>query len=77
MADEFDNIISAPLSCPEYGEKFAAKLGLLKTHNAIPCPHCGVAVDLTEPERRAYINKHAEQAASIFPRFEDFVKKRR
>lgn len=68
MVDSLDRNIHLPLFCPECGEQFSATASLLKAHKAIPCRACGVAIDLTEPERRAFLDEYVKNAASVFPK---------
>ena len=75
MINGLEWIVDAPIPCPECGKEAAAKIGFLQSNDAIPCPYCGTVIDLTTPERRAFINEFSKAVASVFPRFEDISKK--
>ena len=76
MSNNVDDILTMAIPCPECGEEIGAKISAFKNHPSIDCPSCGVRIDLTDKERRAFIDEFAKAAASVLPSSKDFLNPR-
>jgi endogenous inhibitor of DNA gyrase (YacG/DUF329 family) len=62
-----DWLVDAPIPCPTCGKEVVAKISVLKARDSIICPHCGSAVDLTDPGCRAFVEELSNVVATLFP----------
>ena len=73
--DGVDWLIDAPIPCPKCGKEAVAKIALLKARSEIGCRSCGIAIDLTHPGTRAYIDEFSNVVASLLSGSNETAKK--
>jgi transcription elongation factor Elf1 len=64
-ARRVDWAFDAPIPCPTCGRENIAKLALLKARDSIRCSCCGMAIDLTDPSTRAFVEELSDVVASL------------